>query len=60
MENKLVIVSVPSKEKHYLIRTNDQEELTLIGDVCIGGSIIGISDTYSESLNLYKNFIGNK
>ena len=57
MKDKLVIVSSPNREKHYVIRTNEVDELTLIGDVGITGSICGIGNTYEEAEIIYNNFV---
>jgi hypothetical protein len=57
MRKKLAIVSIPTK-KHYVIRSNDTEEITLIGDICISGSIVGIGNTYEEAEVLFNNLVG--
>lgn len=58
MNKKLVIVSKPDINKHFIIKSNDTEEITLIGDVCINGSISGIGNTYEEALTIYNNLKG--
>lgn len=59
-DKTLVIVSKPNlgnpdNDKHFVLRSNDIEECTLVGDVAICGSIVGIANSYEEARTIYKN-----
>lgn len=54
-KSNLIIVSAPQKQKHYIIRSTNEDELVLIGEVCIQGHIVSIANTYDEAVTIYNN-----
>lgn len=59
-DKTLVIVSKPNldnpdNDKHYVLRSNDADEVTLLGNIGISGSIVGIGNTYQEARTIYRN-----
>ena len=56
--NNLVIVSRVRDgaiDKHYVIRSNDGDDITLVGNVCISGSIVSVCNTHSDACKVVEN-----
>lgn len=55
MLQKFMIISTIHLKKHFVVRTND--ETSLVGDVLITGSIVGIGNTYEEAEQILNNLL---
>lgn len=57
--SEFIIVCKPNKDKNknkfYLIQANNIEDITLVGNVAISGSIRNISNEFDEIYKIYSN-----
>jgi hypothetical protein len=55
VKTKLAIVSVPDKNKHFVVQSTEEERWIMVGAISISGSIVGIGSTYEEAVKVLDN-----
>jgi hypothetical protein len=52
--SKVNLLKTPQK-KHYILETRNSDELLMIGDVVINGSIVAIANSFEEAEQIVNN-----